>query len=764
MKKAIIVLYELGWSEVDWIIPIIFKIKQIRPDLNIISIFSLTWIRVNRNRKENTTLQKELQSISDHIIYSNNYNPIHDNFQALKNFHITGIIKIDLDTELSNAASKAFPNAKVITHGGGLTVYVPQRINHPRSFNIWQKSTCVHDVRLVDSIFGIETRFRYASNEKVCGVGYPRLDQWWVDRLLSIESMKDSMEYSIASSGKRIFSLFTRSLSINFPPEHYAYVYRSVAEVILSDKNNFLIIKPHPLYENILFIQKLFENFDKNQWMISSLQAIQIASLSQLMITVMSGCVFDGLAVNKPVIEFNPTIQPTQSMCVDQHGRYQSRFSVIDLAVLVRNKEELINAIDSFFNPSKSKDVWIKQQKAFRNLCPVGDNASERAAKVILNLSEPESMVDKNLPPIQMVWSPVNNEKQLFLLDNDSPSLYLQIKNIFSIAMPINSILMKEIAQFFHSEIFVATGRFREHLAILASKYFNKVHCIEVAADLYQAVSMQEIQQCQNINIYTSANVLKSLLSKHDGNIVFWLETNETSLITNKSQTNFPIIEELKIILESNIKNPIILINNLRYFQPIVTTHIEANGNKERKYPELQEAIDIIMQLKNDYKCAVLGDILIAYPSEYTVTISQAVYACTVSRIFNGQNIPFKHVQDAEEYISTSLPESEKVVLRNLYQRYDSFEEPGVGGHYHYWKALILFGEKCYHEANHHFLEALNRGCNHWRVGLKYAQSALKTGDLISSKKMLEQIIKIEPNCNHAFKLLNEINQSVNNS
>jgi len=763
--NTVLVIFDYGWSEVDWLLPILHKLKYIKTDWKIISIFSIHWIKVNKVTMQNSILYSELTSISDHIFFPSQYNPILDRFQKIinNNFDVKVIIRLDYDTELSKISDIAFPDAKSVTHPGGLMFGFPQKFNHPRSFNQWEKRFFKHDVVLVDSQTAAYKRFERVSDEKICVVGFPRLDHWWINRLIENQEFLKTKEYKLYQSNIRIFTFYSRTLNINCPPEHYFYVYRSIAEVVFKDIRNFLIIKTHP-FENISVISNFFKQYNSSRWMITSLQSMQVAYISDFIISVMSTTILDALAVDKPVVEFSPLIQPIESNNIDKHGRYESTFSLMNLSVLVRNKEELALAVDSYFNNKSDRSKWIQQNKAFLDLCPKEDNASLRAAKVIISLVDQDAYKNENLPQIQYAWTPVSGEKQLFLeyIDRASEhcSLFFQLKSIRSVVMPINSTFMSELCQFFKPDVFIATGTFSEHLAILASKFFKEVHCIEIAADLYQPLSFEEMKGKNNIYIHHSASVLKNLLPDIKGRIMFWLGTNETAIITNKSKTNYPIIEELQVIKDSGIKDSIILINNLRYFQPIITQEIEASGNKERKYPDIQLALELISKIDTTYKCAILGDILIAFSSKYNIDISPAIHACTVSRIFNGNNIPIDQLFRAEEYITFSLSESEKSVIQDFHKEYETFEEPGVGGHYRLWYGLTLFGEEQYHQAKLHFFEAIQRGCNYWNVGWKYAESAYKSGDIGNAVKMLNMVIQSAPNFEKARHLLNKITKS----
>jgi len=71
------------------------------------------------------------------------------------------------------------------------------------------------------------------------------------------------------------------------------------------------------------------------------------------------------------------------------------------------------------------------------------------------------------------------------------------------------------------------------------------------------------LSTCGNIQIFNSANQIKFALQKIKGKLFFWISAHDTAAITTISRTNTPIIEELKAIKESNIKDSVIVIDNV---------------------------------------------------------------------------------------------------------------------------------------------------------------------------------------------------------
>jgi len=74
-EEYVLSLFERSSGEVEWILPVLIKIKTIRPSIKIIIIFSDIW----RNYAYNTTnkssgLLKNLNSIAEKIVYLDEIN------------------------------------------------------------------------------------------------------------------------------------------------------------------------------------------------------------------------------------------------------------------------------------------------------------------------------------------------------------------------------------------------------------------------------------------------------------------------------------------------------------------------------------------------------------------------------------------------------------------------------------------------------------------------------------------------------------------
>ncbi len=746
---TILALFEYSWGEVDWILPVLHELKLIKPEWRILALFSPYWDFANEkvfDSLSNRTLSTELNRIVDDVIHINQNNI---EIPGISHPEQVRIILKDFngDTPFKSSIQNVFPTAKIVAHAHGTLHIITQKRNCARNNNLWEKNTVKHDLMIVNTQIAATTYYSSFSNARYAVVGFPTYDRAWSERLVHSQDYTESVEAKRAASATRVFTFFAVPSYPMFPPDIFDYVLRSITEVILGEEGNFLFIRTHPR-QNISDLSAYLKPYDPSKYMISTLHPMQLAALSDLVIAVPTSCILDSLSVGKPVIEFFPIVNIHYGFVLNRKGWLETTTRVLDLVVPANTKEELSGRIDDFFNNMEDRSPWNKQQEAFKKFCRPDDRASRGAANVILSLIEPGRGNENHLPAIHHVWSPISGDSRVFLTrlkeNENQDALYLELKRIKAYGMSITTIMLREIVKVLGAEILVVTGTLSEHLAGEASKIFREVHAIELAADLYQPILMPEIAGSNNIHIYNSANVLRLILPNLKGRILFLLSTHESAVITTKSRTNNPVIEELRVIKECRRNDSTILIDNMRYFQPIVTQEDEAAGNKERKYSTVQEALNAILDIDPTHQFAILGDAAIAYPANNLVETSMGVRACTLSRLFDGRNIDIVSVLEAENMIAFGLEGTEKEAIKCLHKDYLSMEEPGVGGHYRFWNGLTLFGEGCYHEAREEFADAMALNCNHWRVAWLLAESASRVGQNALAKETMERYTSFE--------------------
>lgn len=123
-----------------------------------------------------------------------------------------------------------------------------------------------------------------------------------------------------------------------------------------------------------------------------------------------------------------------------------------------------------------------------------------------------------------------------------------------------------EYAQAYNCNILIETGTYLGDTTDAVKDYFEKLYTIELSESLYKK-AQKKFQGSAKICCYqgNSKDVLKEILPKVDGKIIFWLDAHYSGGITAKDDKQTPILEELDLIFKEN-KKSVILIDDAREF------------------------------------------------------------------------------------------------------------------------------------------------------------------------------------------------------
>ncbi|HEB41455.1 MAG TPA: hypothetical protein ENI08_00355 [Candidatus Dependentiae bacterium] len=325
-----------------------------------------------------------------------------------------------------------------------------------------------------------------------------------------------------------------------------------------------------------------------------------------------------------------------------------------------------------------------------------------------------------------------------------------------------NGAVKKEFFQkmvtFFNPTIFIETGTYLGNTTLNAIEFFKEIHTIELSMPLYQKAS-ERFKNVENITTYhgDSSEVLKQVLPKMHGKILFWLDAHCSGGITVGDKN--PLIDEIRAIKMNKIKNAIILIDDIRGWVM----------NKIR---------DAIFTINPEYIFCIFGDIAMAFPPEDSVALSPVLKAFTISRFYGSENsnVSLEMVLEAEKVISKANA-CEKDAINEI-----PFPE---SGYYNLWKGLILLNERQFEKAINKFNLAINNEFSyfnlainnefsyfnlainndfsyphwraphfHWRAHWYLAQALYESGNNCDAKNFLEQVIAQAPFFTPAQELL----------
>ena len=223
----------------------------------------------------------------------------------------------------------------------------------------------------------------------------------------------------------------------------------------------------------------------------------------------------------------------------------------------------------------------------------------------------------------------------------------------------LSPLLLKRIKTIFNSKIFIETGTYWGTTAVAAAKIYNQVLTVELSSTLYNSC-LKRFHHHNNIKAHlgTSVEFLKNITSNNANldNATFWLDAHWSCGITARNGTeNTPVVSELDLIANAT-KLPIILIDDIRFFQP---HEIQAMlPDSWKGYPTMQELNNKITTSMPLHKFVIYGDIAIIYPKN-SIIFSDTILSMTNSLLYfddNNSNL----AQDAELKIAYNSTEKER--------------------------------------------------------------------------------------------------------
>jgi tetratricopeptide (TPR) repeat protein len=315
----------------------------------------------------------------------------------------------------------------------------------------------------------------------------------------------------------------------------------------------------------------------------------------------------------------------------------------------------------------------------------------------------------------------------------------------------LDEALMQRLIELFHVDVLVETGTYMGTTAEKASKYFKEVHTVELSEKLHKD-AQERLKAITNIHCHQghSGDVLKALLPKVEGRVLFWLDAHWSGGVTALGTTKSAIRDELSAINASVQKeNCVILIDDIRAF----------HGKKEDAaffggYPTLKELQAL---LPANYEFYVLGDVAIAYPKSEVVEVSPLVKAVTTSRFYDIKDPMTDELLSVEEVIRKSANEEEAQVIDRIYRDFVTKESEKYTTHYLIWEGLLSLERKNFAQAAKCFERAIARKYNHWRIHWYLAQAQAGSGNIASAKLALREVMKEKPKFEGAITLLEKI-------
>ncbi len=163
----------------------------------------------------------------------------------------------------------------------------------------------------------------------------------------------------------------------------------------------------------------------------------------------------------------------------------------------------------------------------------------------------------------------------------------------------VKQLAIKDAQQKYNCKVLVETGTYLGDMVEAQKNNFSRIITIELSIPLYEKAK-RRFRRDQNVTLIQgdSGKVLNEVVKDLNERAVFWLDGHYSSGITAKGDKVSPVYEELEILLNSQIKNHIILIDDARLFKGM--------GD----YPAIEEVTGFVQSKNSSYRFEIKDDII----------------------------------------------------------------------------------------------------------------------------------------------------------
>jgi len=251
---------------------------------------------------------------------------------------------------------------------------------------------------------------------------------------------------------------------------------------------------------------------------------------------------------------------------------------------------------------------------------------------------------------------------------------------------------LQYIQSIFKPSHFLETGTLMGITTERSAAIFPNVLTFEIDRDFFNTAK-NRLASLSNVQMYfgNSATLLDTVIPTLSGKALFWLDAHGPTVTV--------VIDELQCIKKHMVSNSIIMVDDIRIFQPATKTPHPELGN----YPSVQEVIILLKEINPSYEIVIYGDILMAYPPSENIIVSPLLKALTKNRISN--NYPPSELIMMEQIIANASDE-EKEAINDLASWLYNSSSPIQALYYVFWSGLIAMQEHNYSKALSYFMYA----------------------------------------------------------
>ena len=385
-KKNIVLIIRKSPGEIDWILPLLFNLKE---KFNIFTIFqkkiTLDLLKKNEELYElwkytsyASTIQPPFRQLVKRfflkIFFFANKTKIYKNFSIKTNNKIYNFF--DLQEEISkkyniknftppsavffeftnksfwlNALNKINSNLKIIYFPHTSTIFSLK--NQKYKSKIYKK---FNELLLLSNQKDVPYWRNHYPNSKIIVSGYLKYEKNWINKILKFNSNKNKR-----LKKKKIIFVAIDGYHEKINREKYFYQIQTLMDVCLKFKNIFIIFKLHPFTPNKIFL-KIMSKYPKQIWKISNSHLISLGKICDVFVSFYySATSLEGLAVGKSPIELWNT----------KYDEKNSIYKKLNLVIHANNRKHLEIALKKQLNNKKKLLKDSIQIRNFKKICKI---------------------------------------------------------------------------------------------------------------------------------------------------------------------------------------------------------------------------------------------------------------------------------------------------------------------------------------------------------------------------------------------------------
>jgi len=402
-KKVALLIINNGFGEVDWILPVLYKLSKnytiftyfrsqsAFSSLKMVNEIFHLWKKISKGyyveKKFDNFFWKGLRKIINPIykknVIINSFinKKIHDiNFIEKKIFNILGLKNFEISIFFSEfgvysgwveTIKNNFKRPLIVHFPSHSSIFSKKKIKENQLRKVKMLSG---DLLLLSTKREIARFENFISINKITVGGVPKFDNWWIKKVLNSKfdfNVKKLHNKSVISIGIRPKFHLLEGKDFNRLESQIHDVMKVLSEI----KNVLIIIKVHPKINSPHFF-KILENYNRKKWILSKSHLTKLSKISNCIINSINSAVpLDALCVNKPAIELWPVIK-NENKTNEQKKE--------GISIQAKNRGNFSHLIKLVLN-KPNHQIWLGQKKSFINIYKYKNRSTLKVINIINN-------------------------------------------------------------------------------------------------------------------------------------------------------------------------------------------------------------------------------------------------------------------------------------------------------------------------------------------------------------------------------------------